>query len=510
MDCFESLPNELQLEIFKRLNNSAEAKSLAYASPTMYRQFRYSANYLKKHLVTKDLCGDLLQDALAVILFPTRDPQAPGTELEWKQIRHFHLMSWGAKELPNPLREDNPEMINILSSLTKRLLLFMEDYLVKATSPRMSRAYLRIPQWAHPSLRLGLHFDRASRSCNSVRLWSLTPEEFKRLMQAFLRYELLCKIYRPCPAKRVDRDGLTELGEETFSTLLRLETWNWELLQSYECQEGGLPRFQEGCENARDFDMLQCVFEYVRTLHGAIASQINLYWYIPAKRGLETPTGGLQNDELDFLNDSWHVRCTWVTRSPWPYHFDTTLVACGFNLIAKLLTTPNPRGREKFYHQFFAQVIPNRDFPDLAPYNLRPAWWKIRDEMNQDYHQNLLEISKRPLLKQIYRDRPFWSMAPGQEDFLRFYRQRAWAFFDDERFYPKSCALSKYPDFATREKAFLTRIHELKTSRAAWYRKTMRTGPEFGQEAYLHNPALEWGCLSTWGKTAFWDNKHSA
>ncbi|KAI8944805.1 hypothetical protein F4801DRAFT_570442 [Xylaria longipes] len=195
-----------------------------------------------------DFDDDMVQDAMAIILFPTRH-----TAGVFSRPLCHHYRSWEAQTLPNPLRRPDDECDDTPSDhlvrlyrLHSRLLLFIEDYLTKATATDPSREYFGLSPLSLYSQYLTYMGHPLSPRFSAA---NLTGPERQRLFRAFLRYELLCKMY--CS---------DNLGDSS---------WYYKLssLWKYKGQT-----FQQV-----EAEAILCVQSYVESLHKAISIQCESY-----------------------------------------------------------------------------------------------------------------------------------------------------------------------------------------------------------------------------------------
>lgn len=228
---------------------------------------------------TRLMSGTLLQDALAIVKFPqmndvAKDQQSLQQQQQQQQhIAHVnaHLSAWGAKKLP--VNFDVATMKQI-DSLFYQIWLYSEDYLRKATSTYLPDAYSHIPCWAHADFQ-----SEASRlfrlnHYTNFRLDDLSDATCQRLLQAFLRYELLCKVYgHHAPvedqAMEIHTEQPLQARPEFANSVTAghsFQVWDWRLLARYEDQH-------LNGTNEADIRLLCCVREYVVTLYGALFAQ---------------------------------------------------------------------------------------------------------------------------------------------------------------------------------------------------------------------------------------------
>ncbi|KAM5346300.1 hypothetical protein ACJ41O_009305 [Fusarium nematophilum] len=262
MDPFNKLPPELRLPIIIQLRSRRSISRLIQASPAMLEQYVTSKTYIMKKLLATDLDEDMMQDAMAIILFPWRN-----TSSNYSSLARTHLGSWAAHKLPNPIKENDGRLIDELGKLHSRLLLFIEDYLTKATAIFPPREYLCLPDLS--PTRSELMFK--GRPVNTrFDAGDLTEPERKRLLRAFLRYECFCKMH--------------------YTGIKHGDSWDEKPLYRY-----GPKEFHES-----ECEAIQCVFTYVESLYGAMFAQCSDSWLpdIPASSLCSDATGLLRTGLL--------------------------------------------------------------------------------------------------------------------------------------------------------------------------------------------------------------------
>ncbi|WAO85379.1 Hypothetical protein NCS54_00261900 [Fusarium falciforme] len=157
MDPFRKSPQDLRFNLLVSLDSLAEVVVAAQASRALLEQFRESrASIVHRHVLRDgDLNGDILQDALAILKFPRPDATATTVDAQQRVAAiDGHLRKWGAKEVSDPFHPDTrdiPTMLH-LHNLCRQMWLYIGDYLSKATSRYLPRAYRRLPPWSHPHL----------------------------------------------------------------------------------------------------------------------------------------------------------------------------------------------------------------------------------------------------------------------------------------------------------------------------------------------------------------------
>lgn len=462
MDPFATLPAEIRLKILFQLDHSSQAKTLSYASRIIYQQRQISADVLENHFRCKDLTDDLVQDAMAIILFPTTCFQYNDERKSRIQI-HSHFKIWGKKQLPNPLETGDPAMLNALDALIRQVTLYMEDYISKATSVDMLRAYFQLPRWAHPSYTRD---SPESEAVDLIKASSLSAKERNRLMHAFLRHEMLCKVHYPRP---MTWSTWTENNVQYYrhhSSSRGFKLWDWRFLEIFEnATEVRIDQRRDWTrsrnyplENPRPVELLQCVNEYVRTLYGVLAAQVpHEDWYIlsdglrtsdsqmTAKSSHQTTTSELStptNGGDAYFNDYWlHV-------GGLENGFDNQLASCGFNLLTSMLTSEKSSCQE-FFKDFLEEVYTG----DLVRI--------CSDPISQSGNQRNTAYPRYMYLHVSYAlHDPNKNKRWLQNRHLRTCRQRAWALFDSARLYPDSSEFAAISSYEAREDWFWNRYND--------------------------------------------------
>ncbi|KAF5012264.1 hypothetical protein FDECE_1645 [Fusarium decemcellulare] len=409
MEPFGKIPAELRLQILVTLGCKNWILQLIQASPAMLGQYVTSKAYIIRTLLSFDLDDEMVQDAMAIVLFPSLDT---GNNHESLALDHFG--SWRRKQLPNPLKTHNYRLLDELDKLHSRLLLFIEDYLTKATAIFPPREYLCLPELS--SVRRTLTFkDQIVRTRFDSS--HLTLLERKRLLRAFLQYELRCKIN---PFWTGHDNHISAIPDDITS------------LYNYGNQELHQP----------EREAIYCVYKYVEYLYGAMFAQCFDSWLpeIPTGSLSSGATGLLFPDTLYFNPRSYasdmglendHV------------HIAEFLAFFGFDLVTTFLrhATAGKVGRNHIKHWF-----KNSNRTDFIPWLLWAydlcCFCCFCDDA-EDIEENQYEKASgmyQLLRPRINRHYPLHK---------NIYRQRAWVFLDDARFYPSASA---EPHFLTSDK----------------------------------------------------------
>ncbi|KAH7210560.1 hypothetical protein BKA60DRAFT_463291 [Fusarium oxysporum] len=165
-------------------------------------------------ILNGDTSGDLLRDALGIIYISDKASAK----------RYQQTEMWKTMELPDTL---DLEQLEALWHIISRMIIFIEDYVSKATSECPPRAYLGIMDLLNGS---GSYFKGQRLDTNAVRFSSLTGAERYRFLPAFTRHELICRIYYPLPRTSTEADAVKrqviEISEGTeLMTLLSVHQY---------------------------------------------------------------------------------------------------------------------------------------------------------------------------------------------------------------------------------------------------------------------------------------------
>ncbi|KAL5589993.1 hypothetical protein ACKRZS_005765 [Fusarium odoratissimum] len=162
MDPFSILPSLVQTEIFVHLQSDISVKQVIQASPSMLWHFiAYKKSILRcimDGILNGDTSGDLLRDALGIIYISDKASA--------KRYRQTEM--WKTMELPDTL---DLEQLEALWHIISCMIIFIEDYVSKATSECPPRAYLGILDLLNGS---GSYFKVQRLDTNAVRFSSLT------------------------------------------------------------------------------------------------------------------------------------------------------------------------------------------------------------------------------------------------------------------------------------------------------------------------------------------------
>ena len=261
MDRFSRLPTLVLTSILGELQSDKDLFNLIRASPESLRivlRYRHTIDGQRlTRFLDLDTDGTMLQDALAII----KCPRLVGNAL----VPFADISDW--LDTLNARAFQYHQHTGSLYRLFTRLVVFIEDYLAKALDPFPARACMTLPTIGRlvPSMR----FKGQEADIKPVSIGVMPAHTRHRLLQAFIRYELRCKIYDP----RV----WSQLHMTPYAYMI--EQWNERL-------------------TLIDLEELHCVFEYVRGMYGAICAQCDDDTWFPERPVCEvTTTIRRRNDE---------------------------------------------------------------------------------------------------------------------------------------------------------------------------------------------------------------------
>ncbi|KAK5992494.1 hypothetical protein PT974_05901 [Cladobotryum mycophilum] len=419
MDRFQNLSPELSLKILLSCRDFSEAIAFSHASPALYSQLQGSRSKIIWHCFYNDLGEDVIQDALAIVLFPVVNHDEV-TKEERTAMLQSHLTRWGRKgfRLVAESYRRGFSIVLQVENLIRHLWLYAKDYLAKATSQHLPRAYRKLPSWSHRDFCQTTTQVSLEREVDHFDIESLSKKKQRLILQAFLRYHLLCKIYGPVGGKlrvvpteefcNYDSVVETEYNGYRFDPRDPFRYWDWSLLYRYEDRE----------PETREIQLLPCVREYVLGLYGAtIADQV----------GAGIPTAGThpefenapKNGEGRFQDydpySGWE-RLHHLGGTGWSDGVISLLASSGLDLLTSILRSPVTDFRDFI-------VIYNQEILRSPPLVDATNVWL-------------------PLSAPSRRRRMRWHC----NDFVRLHRQRAWALWDDDARHPKLPSEDEYRD----------------------------------------------------------------
>ncbi|KAJ4222217.1 hypothetical protein NW759_006638 [Fusarium solani] len=450
---------ELEYEM-ARLSQTVDPTTVHKA--TFLSSYSARRDYLER--VFSENLKSRTQDVMAIVKFPRR-----GKFVYMPNAINIHLEQWLALELPDPLEEYLPKELDKVYQFVRLTEQYMEDYLSKALSSDLAHAYLKLPHWCH--LSYDEHRTVEVKSQDRVHLNSLSSIERDRLFQAFFHYQLNC-LAKPVRPRYWSQ---TRFPEE--------QSW-WLVPQwgtSYR-------------PSIRDIDATQCVHEYFRTLVGALAARFadDGFKALAARfdgrheawstlEGLVFPDNVQFNPELHMTSPDSSAICTLIN----------CLAASGITLMDELLRLDIKECKAFFDHLYDEMTIQT---PMMAP---RSSSYPTIDR----YYNPV--ISDDGLWAEL---RFRFHFAQGPEDlkqaYIRMYRQRAWAFFDDERLFKDGVNLCGFQDFQARASRMDTKEYKSRRSRRQHLSAMM-----MGQSPSPHREDLKRGVeyYPTLERVLFWN-----
>ncbi|KAL6918714.1 hypothetical protein FSHL1_002715 [Fusarium sambucinum] len=301
MDAFQTLPSEICLLIIGNIYSHTTLWRLLKASPKMLRCHQQNKAWILRTYISRLIQAGgndegLLEDAMAIIGFN----RAQGDD--W--IINCHFNQWASNNLPDPFKSFDEYRITELDRIFARLGLFIEDYMSKATSSNPVLRYLSLPSIVYTD----------TDTDNRVTLDDLTPTERYRLFRAFLRYEMLCKVFDPKVKDAVGADYQWIGGSYH-------QTWYGNNEQS-----PGLERYWRIAHDSWEtldpwlYESLHCVWDYIQACYGAVLAHVAWADKYPAflteglrKKNLLFPDNMYVNSYTYFGDLRLSSRCHYLT-----------------------------------------------------------------------------------------------------------------------------------------------------------------------------------------------------
>jgi hypothetical protein len=240
MNPFKELPVDIFLVIFESMDKLEDISTVAQTSSALRRLCRdpNTSPYLRH--AKRLFPGDLFQDALAIMHFPYIRHMKDGDR---RDTNDAHLRAWGAQSLRPSGAASSLELDHIfqLIRLYQHLWSFFRDYLNKVTSCFLPTAYCHFPRWAYLSFASSVVSlrDRPPTGINSFDDGTIQETTPRRLLQAFLRYEMLCKVYLNIDdSQEAEKSSSLQFftgttGNDASSLNHLFSTWDWSCLQRY-------------------------------------------------------------------------------------------------------------------------------------------------------------------------------------------------------------------------------------------------------------------------------------
>jgi hypothetical protein len=392
MDPFETLPTELLSLIFQFLSGAEGSRAFSHASPVMLRKFDQLNISMSLKYISKYMDDDIIQDALAIIHFPrASNAMQESTGRERFDVVDQHLRLWGRKGLSDPTKDRSFHMRSMkqLETLCRHLWLYIDDFLSKATSDYLPRAYRRLPRWSPRSI--SLLQARLKRDVSYFDRRLLDRNQIRQITKAFLRYELLCLIYGPLETDKLNfdfyqeqqqfEDKFGDRGKDDYHYVEHdpFRHWDWRILDKYEYKRAELV----------DSQLLPCVREYVITLYGA--------YFAVCKPLPNTHTSHPEFENAPGYHQQEFPACEIEGEVHDSERLISLVASAGFDVLTSVLT----RGWTIYTLKYEMSIVPPRsdatniDVPPDGPSKAKGSFW----------HPN---------------------------SFIRLYRQRAWPLFREK------------------------------------------------------------------------------
>ncbi|CAG7554606.1 unnamed protein product [Fusarium equiseti] len=400
MDPFHGLPTLVLDGVFFQLRDTTSISQLIKASPSMLSHWVQYGKGITHHIVTDilsmDDSGCLLDDALRIL------------DIQNAQLAREY---YSQVEFMEPRKVVRPNYLWPLFFLLSRLISFIVDFVFKAASPYLPRAYLGIPD----SLGRGSYFKGRDLGNPRIEFSTLTASEQYRFLRAFLRYELICRIYHPAAWTMYEKQGM------------------------YVNIMSGI-----GVHGAMDPGMLNTVHEYYEGLYGSVFAHCLDAW-VPGQslKDMLSFDYGLLFPDTIFLDAKEYLRDLGI------YHTEIVrMLPCfGISFLTTMIRGLNQGGDHaqhvrKLLHSLVrtrpCAYYPWIDEQHLGETYIRyPAYDRLLRGQNAYLHRaDRLSNAEIALYQGGKSDLPAPRWLELHSLQLRIYRQRAWGLLDDDRLYP--------------------------------------------------------------------------
>ncbi|KAF4495335.1 hypothetical protein FAGAP_8540 [Fusarium agapanthi] len=391
MDPFTRIPAELRLQIFSSLQSKATISSLIQASPIMLKQYLGYKSTVTRNLLERDFDDQMIQDAMGIILFPSLREARKSTFLV-----HEHLKSWESREFPNPLTTRDAFLVDQLDKLHSLLMVFVEDYITKATAAFPPREYICLPQLSHNQRYLVFKGQKVTKRSDSCHL---TDAERRRFLRAFLHVELLSLIHKALSFTTGDRMLVAKLSR----------------------------RFRR-----RHMEAFHCIWVYASSLYGAIFAHCSDAW-LPA---VDAPPETRLLFPDNFFADPVEYGKDVGIRSKEDLLAVENMACYGFSLIFTMICFAITRPQDTKALESYAKKLCSFKMDPTLHIGCR---FKRRFSREREYGPLYRHSSS---YRQHLAGRIWWKSigSPLPLYFgvvIKIFQQRAWPFFDDDHHYPE-------------------------------------------------------------------------
>ncbi|KAM0227475.1 hypothetical protein ACHAPO_011538 [Fusarium lateritium] len=353
----------------------------------MLRQWLVNNMQIIRKIINYD--NNMMQDAMGVILFPQVISSEGGLLYDRPAtVIRTHVRKWSKSQLPDLLMKNDDSLARQLCKLHRRIILLTEDYITKATAYFPPREYLCLPQMQGlPGEHLLFKGAKVTPRFDSA---NLTPLERKRFVKAFLMYHLMAKT--------------SHLGQ----------------------LPGGLPRRRV---NQVEEEAILFVIGYMENLYGAMFAQCTDAW-LPTISSVTSPEDGLlYPDNLGFDTEVYGENVFTGSNRYWYRH-----------TYGKEFERLGP-GR---LFDFFRYDLSKSEERDNLKLELQKAiawnhnhWhgWKETLNIFLDPGKFYKDDCESFMYEHLSVELSISSGMGGRS--WKICGQRAWVFFDDDRFYPQ-------------------------------------------------------------------------
>lgn len=316
MDCFNSLPAELRVQILSEFASPTTIQNTICASPAMLHGYVANKEMIRcwslSRLISGDRYNEILQDALTYLdldadsLDPFPYRYTPWID-ERNHVIDYYIHKWAARSHRDPFQDGDRSAISKLWHFFSRIVMLAEDYISKAAS-RDIHVYFCLPRISNPAA--GLSWDRDQKVPHHKTLDHLNGFERHLTLWTFTKFEILYRLQQPRFAKSWHTD--------TFMDAL-------------------------DALSSRDKESLRCVDAYTRGLFGALC------W--------KCTTDNESCQDLDNVH-LCRYECPTDMVEPCGPHVMRTLVRMshfGFDVVALML---NHVAKERNFRRWFVRFLP--------------------------------------------------------------------------------------------------------------------------------------------------------
>ncbi|KAE9570221.1 hypothetical protein CGCF415_v008482 [Colletotrichum fructicola] len=142
------------------------------------------------------LLSSIYNDALAAISFPSfAKLNSLATDEEKKKSMKEHLTNWQSLELFMTCTRSPTQQLGVCHFIDKTIIPFAEDFALKTSDLDAKDFQMRLPEWAESSLK-GAYQPLV---LEVPAITSYHPNESRRILRAFCRFELLSHVFRARP-----------------------------------------------------------------------------------------------------------------------------------------------------------------------------------------------------------------------------------------------------------------------------------------------------------------------